>query len=76
MSVCFVCFMLDFVGELFAICVGEVNVFSLKVMMLFLGCVVFCWLIHVLSSKDYVCCVCDPSVCLGVPAIYQICVFV
>ena len=25
----------------FAICVGEVNVFSLKVMVLFLGCVVF-----------------------------------
>ena len=37
MSVCFVCFMLDCVGELFA--VGKVNVFSLKVMVLFLGCV-------------------------------------
>ena len=35
----------------FAICVGEVNVFSLKVMVLFLGCVGFCWLISVLSSK-------------------------
>ena len=60
----------------FAICVGEVNVFSLKVMVLFLGCVDFCWLIRVLSSKEYVCCVCDPSVCLGVPSIYLICVFV
>ena len=43
--VCFVCFMFDYVGELFvnafAICVGEVSVFSLKVMVLFLGCVVF-----------------------------------
>ena len=35
----------------FAICVGEVSVFSLKV---------FCWLIRVFSSKEYVCCVCDP----------------
>ena len=63
------------VGELFAICVGEVNIFSLKVMVLCLGCVFF-WLIHVLSSKEYVCCVCDPSMCLGVPSICQICVFV
>ena len=53
---------------------SEVNVFSLKVMMLFWA--VFCWLIHVLFSKEYVCCVCDPSVCLGVPSICQICVFV
>ena len=28
----------------------------------------FCWLVRVLSSKEYVCCVCDPSVCLGVPS--------
>ena len=41
----------------FAICV-----FSLKVIVLFLGCV------GVLSSKEYVCCVCDPSVCLDVPS--------
>ena len=34
-----VCFMFDCVGELFAICVGEVSVFSLKVMVLFLCCV-------------------------------------
>ena len=60
----------------FAICVGEMIVFSLKVMVLFLFCVVFCWLVHVLSSKEYVCCVCDPSVCPGVPFICQICVFV
>ena len=37
---------------------------------------VFCWLVRVLSSIEYECCVCDPSVCLGVPSIYQICVFV
>ena len=65
--------MLDCVGELFVECVcylcGEVNVFSLKVMVCF-------WLILVLSSKEYVCCVCDHSVCLGVPFICQMCVFV
>ena len=44
----------------FAICVGEVNVFSLKVMVVLLF--YFWWLIRVLSSKEYVCCVCDPSV--------------
>ena len=78
MTVCFVCFMFDCVGELFfnafAISVGEVNVFSFKVMVLFLGCVGFCWLVCVLPFKEYVCCVCDPSVCLGVPSICQICV--
>ena len=40
----------------FAICVGEVTVFSLNVIVLFLGSVcvllVFCWLIRVLSSKE------------------------
>ena len=37
---------------------------------------VFCWPIRVLSSKGYVCCCCDTSVCLGVPSICQLCVFV
>ena len=61
----------------FAICVGEVNVFALKVMVLFLCYVVFCcWVFRVLSSKEYVCCVCDPSVCLCAPSTCQICVFV
>ena len=60
----------------FAICVGEVSVFSLKVMVLFLGCVGVFWLVRVLSSKEYVCCFCDPSVCLGIPSICQICVCV
>ena len=57
-SVCVVCFA-------FAICVAETIVFSLKVIVLFLGCV-FCWLVHVLSSKEYVCCVSELSVCLSV----------
>ena len=62
--------------KVFAICVGEVNVFSLNVNVLFLDCVDFCWLIRILSSKEYVCCVCDPSVCIGVPSICQVCLFV
>ena len=54
--------------------VGEVSVFSLKVMvcvvvLLASPCIVF--------QREYVCCVCDPSLCLGVPSILcQICVFV
>ena len=40
---------------------GEVNVFSLKVIVVF-GLCFFCWLVRVLSSKKYVCCVCDPIV--------------
>ena len=39
----------------FTICVGEPNVFSLKVIVLYLGCTgFFCWLIRVWSSKEYV----------------------
>ena len=45
----------------FAICMGEVTVFSLKMIGL-------CWLISVLSSKG--------CVCLGVPSICLIGVFV
>ena len=66
----------DFLLNEFAICVGEVSVFSLKVMVLFWVVLVFCWLVRVFSSKEYMCCVCDSSVCLGVPSICQICVFV
>ena len=58
----------------FAICVGEVIVFSLKVIVLFWVVLVLCWLIRVLSSKEYVCCVCDPSDCLGVSSMSDLCV--
>ena len=60
----------------FAICVGVVTDISLKVIVLFCVVLVFCWLVRVLSSKEYVCCFCDSSVCLGVPSICLICVFV
>ena len=64
--------------NVFAICVGEVSIFSLKFMVLFLCCVgvVLASPCIVLYSKEYVCCICDPSVCLGVPSICQICMFV
>ena len=69
--------LVNYLLNAFYICVGEENVFSLKVIVLFLRCaVLFCWLIRVWYSKKYVCCVCDPSVCLGGPSICQICVFV
>ena len=61
---CVLCFTV--LVNAFAICVGELNVFFLKLLC-------FCWLICVWSSKEYVC---DPSVWLGGPSIYQICVFV
>ena len=75
---CVLCFtvLVNCLLNAFAICVGEVNGFSLKVMVLFLACGCFCWLVRVLSSKEHVCCVCEASVCLGVPSICQMCVFV
>ena len=57
--------------NVFAICVGDVIVFSLKVIGLSCVVLVVCWLIRVGSSKE---CVCDTSVCLGVLSICQICV--
>ena len=77
MSVCVLCFMFECVGELYVeceICVGEMIVFYLKLLSCFWLC--SCWLIHVWSSKEYVCCVCDPSVCLSVLSTCQICGFV
>ena len=51
-SVCFVCFMLNCVGEfclLNTISVGEVNVFSLKVIVLFFAA----WTCVVVRSRDH-----------------------
>ena len=52
--------------NVFAICVCEVNVFSLNVIVFFAVVHVLCWLIRVWSSIEYVCCVCDHSVCLSI----------
>ena len=38
--------------------------------------VVLCWIDHVWSSKECVCCACDPSERLSAPSICFVCVFV
>ena len=38
--------------------------------------VVLCWIYHVWSSKECVCCACDPSEHLDAPSICFVCVFV
>ena len=38
--------------------------------------VVLCWIDHVWSSKECVCCACDPSERLSAPSICVVCVFV
>ena len=38
--------------------------------------VVLCWIDHVWSSKECVCCVCDPNERLSAPSICFVCVFV
>ena len=32
---------------------------------------VFCWIDRVWSSKECVCCACEPSVYLGVPSVFM-----
>ena len=72
-TVCFVCFAFDCVGELFVECVcylcGEGDCLLLES-----DCVVFglCWCFVFQRVGG----VCDPSVCLGVHSICLICVFV
>ena len=38
--------------------------------------VVLCWIDHVWSSKECVCCACDPNEHLSAPSICFVCVFV
>ena len=38
--------------------------------------VVLCWIDHVWSSKEFVCCACDPNERLSAPSICFVCVFV
>ena len=82
-SVCFVCCVLDSVCELF----GETNcnVFGCScyfvvecygLWMCLVCMVVLCWIDHVWSSKECVCCACDPNERLSAPSICFVCVFV
>ena len=57
----------------FAMCVGVVAILLLNVMVCV---VVLCWIDHVWSSKEYVCCACDPNEHLSAPSICFVCVFV
>ena len=56
----------------FAICLGVVVILLLNVMVLF--SVVGGWIDHLWSSKECVCCACDPSVRLDAPSICFFCV--
>ena len=61
----------------FAMCVGVVAFLLLNVMDVFIVCVVvLCWIDHVWSSKECVCCACDPNERLSAPSICFVCVFV
>ena len=60
----------------FAMCVGVVAILLLNVMMCLVCVVVLCWIDHVWSSKECVCCACDPSERLSAPSICFVCVFV
>ena len=55
-------------------CVGVVAILLLNVMDVFSVCVlVLCWIDHVWSSKECVCCACDPSERLSAPSICFFC---
>ena len=80
-SVCFVCCVLDSVCELFGETIRNVCGCSCYFVVECYGCVlvcvvVLCWIDHVWSSKECVCCACDPSERLSAPSICFVCVFV
>ena len=53
------------------------SILLLNVMDVFSVCrVVLCWIYHVWSSKECVCCACDPNERLSAPSICFVCVFV
>ena len=61
----------------FAMCVGVVAILLLNVMDVLSVCVVvLCWIDHVWSSKECVCCACDPNERLSASSICFVCVFV
>ena len=60
----------------FAMCVGVVAIFVVECYGCVVCVVVLCWIDHVWSSKECVCCACDPSERLSAPSICFVCVFV
>ena len=70
-SVCFVCLtvFVNYLVKQFAMCLGVVAILLLNVMDVFSVCVVvLCLIDHVWSSKECVCCACDPSERLSAPS--------
>ena len=67
----------EFLVNQFAMCLGVVAILLLNVMDVFSVCVVvLCWIDYVWSSKECVCCACDPNERLSAPSIGFVCVFV
>ena len=61
----------------FTMCLDVVAILLLNVIDVFSVCVVvLCWIDHVWSSKECVCCVGDPNERLSAPSICFVCVFV
>ena len=60
----------------FAMCVGVVAILLLNVMDVFCVCGGALLIDHVWSSKECVCCACDPNERLSAPSICFVCVFV
>ena len=54
----------------------SVSICCRKLWMCFVCVVVLCWIVHVWSSKECVCCACDPNERLSAPSICFVCVFV
>ena len=59
----------------FAMCLGVVAILLLNVMDVLVCVVVLCWIDHVWSSKECVCCACDRNERLSAPSICFVCVF-
>ena len=74
-SVCFVsCVVVNCLVKQFAMSLGVVAILLLNVMEVCV--VVLCWIDHVWSSIECVCCACDPNERLNAPSICFVCVFV
>ena len=78
MSVCFVCCVfVNCLVKQFAMCLGVVAILLLNVMEVFSVCggALLDWTMY-WSSKECVCCACDPNERLSAPSICFVCVFV
>ena len=74
-SVCLMCCVfVNFLLKPFTMCLGVVAILLLNVMEVLVE--VLCWIDHVWSSKECVCCACDPSLHRSFPSICFVYVFV